>query len=135
VGVTVDHIDRPSLLDGEINAVYTYGLALHPLPGRPELVSVTAEGSHRDGDDRIDLVYGIRLLDRRGLELSLVVRDDNGEEPYLGAGATVYLDRAGVEGGFRRVAAAGPDWRWHGAVQAYDDHWRRARAPRERMVD
>jgi hypothetical protein len=134
VGATVDRIDRPSFQFGELNTVYTYGLALHPIPGRPEILSLTAEGRHRDGDGRIDLAYGARFLSRHGFELTLLVRDDNGEDPVVGFGATVYLGRAGVEGGLRDVEP-GDDMRWHGAVHLYDDHWRVARAPRERSGD
>lgn len=133
VGATANHIDRPSFLGGELRTVYTYGLTLHPIPGRPEWLAVNVEGSHRDGDGRIDLAYGARMLSRRGLELAVLVRDDNGEDPYVGFSATAYLGQAGVEAGFRAVNRQGDDLRWHAAGHLYDDHWRRARAPRERV--
>ncbi len=133
VGATAANIDRPAFLDGELRTVYTYGLTVHPIPGRPEWLAVTAEGANRDGDGRIDLAYGARMLSRRGLELAVLVRDDNGEDPYVGFSATVYLGQFGAEAGFRAVNRRGDDLRWHAAGHLYDGDWRRARAPRERM--
>jgi hypothetical protein len=133
VGATVDRIDRPSFLSGELCTAYTYGLALHPIPDRPEWLTLNAEGSHLDGDGRIDLAYGARLLTRHGLELALLVRDDNGEDPQVGFRVTAHLGSASAEAGLRSVTERGSDLRWHAAGHLYDDHWRRARAPREYM--
>ena len=133
-GLTVENPGHPRYLDARLDPRYTYGAAVRPLPGSPELLTLNVQGSHADGSSRIDMAYGARVLAPRGIEVALAVHDRNGFSPEFGLSVTGHFGNGAASARSRSVKGTGEDVRGSVAIQVYDEFWRRSMAAKRSVA-
>lgn len=128
LGGTIENIQHPQFLDGRLRPRYRYGLAIHPIPGRPRFLTLHLEGGHQDGEpDLIDSTYGVRIGFDSGVSMALVVRDPKREGMEIGFSITSNFGRGAVSARARTLPA-GPDYRAQLAMQFFDQEWQEQEA-------
>ena len=123
IGVTLENILNPAFLDGELRPRYTYGLAVHAVPG---LLTLNIQGSHQDGDaDLIRILYGARVTIPAGWTFSAVLDDPPGSGPTFGLSVT-WLFGKGAASARGRSLDRNKEFRGQAALQIFDQFWQQS---------
>lgn len=134
VGATVQNMDRPRFLDGRLRPTYTYGVSVRPLPGDPELLTVSVQGTHGDGaPDLIDMAYGARVHLPSGLELGLSLQDPRQGSLRVGASVSTYFGKGAASVRARSVGGS-PAYRATTSIQVFDEFWQRSVATKKQVA-
>jgi protease-4 len=133
-GVKIENIEKPRFLDGRLQPIYNYGLSLRPLPGTPELLTLSVEGVHGDGfTDMIDLSYGARVHLESGLDLALTMLDPH-EGGLKFGGSVIFHFGRGAVGARARGVSGEADYRVTGSLQVFDQFWQRSLNPDKKVA-
>lgn len=134
VGAVIDNVTRTKFLDGELVPRYRYGISVRPLGYNPELLTVSVEGSHQDGNPGvIDMAYGVRVHLNTGLEFGLSVQDPNGESPRFGGWVATYFGKGSAAARARGVHGK-ETYRATAVLQIYDQFWQRSMATHKSLA-
>lgn len=134
LGGMVENVNRPRFLDARLRPRYTYGISVRPLPGDPELLTVSVQGTHGDGDpDLIDLAFGARMHLESGLELGLSVQDPRNGSVRVGASVSTYFGKGAASARVRSVGGD-TDYRALASLQVFDEFWQRSMPTGKRVA-
>lgn len=134
LGVVLDNANRPSFLDGKLAPRYRYGFSVRPLPGAPELLTVSVQGAHLDGSpDAIDMAYGARVHLDSGLEFGVSMQDPHGHGLQFGGWVATHFGKGAASVRARGVHGT-EDYRGLVALQVFDQFWQRSVGTRKSLA-